>query len=383
MVNKLNKFIYKNNKKILHKLFHKYKICLMIALDFKTFQLQDTLKEAIPADEKVKKLTKILFQLHTNYEILKHFNNTLDLEDFIMDTLITVNKLLGIDQLLLFLKNHDSLKLISMVSEHAITTDITIDRNSNPIIWDILDKQNACVINNINGMRKKFYGSSLKIDKNIKSILALPLFDRYKNPIGMLSAHSKNKNNFNESSIPFYTELAFETSKTLERSKQFTILKELTFIDELTGLYNRRFLNTLLEKEIKKIERYGGFFTFVLADMNNFKKINDLYGHLKGDEVLKKVADIIKKRLRSSDISARYGGDEFAIILFETKEENAIKVMEDINNELRNLDLGLDINISLSYGTSTFPENSKDFKTLIELADNNLYVKKNPQRFDK
>jgi len=355
----------------------------MIALDFKTFQLQDTLKETIPTDEKVKKLTKILLQLHTNYEILKHFNNTLDLEDFMMHALITVNKLLEIDQLLLFLKEKDSLKLISMVSENTITTDITLESSSNPIIWDILKQQKAYVINNLKGIRKKFYGPSLKIDKNIKSILVLPLFDRYKNPIGMLSAHSKNINNFNESSIPFYSELAFETSKTLERSKQFTILKELSFIDELTGLYNRRFLNTVLEKEIKKIERYGGFFSFVIADMNNFKKINDQYGHLKGDEVLIKVAEIMKKRLRSSDIPARYGGDEFAIILFETKEENAIKVMEDINHKLRNLDLGIDINISLSYGISTFPEKAKDLKTLIESADNNLYIKKNSQHFDK
>ncbi len=355
----------------------------MIAVDFKTFQLQDTLKETIPSEQKVKKLTKILLQLHTNYEILKHFNDTLDLEDFMMDALITVNKLLGIDQLLLFLKDHDLLKLISMVSEHTITTNITLDISSNPIIWDILNKQKACIINNLNGMRKKFYGPSLKIDKDIKSILALPLVDRYTNSIGMLSAHSKNKNNFNESSIPFYTELALETSKTLERSKQFTILKELSFIDELTGLYNRRFLNIILEKEIKKIERYGGFFTFVIADMNNFKKINDIYGHLKGDEVLRKVADIIKKRLRNSDIPARYGGDEFAIVLFETKKENSNKVMEDINNQLKHLDLGIDIKISLSYGISAFPETAKDLKTLLESADNNLYINKKSSHFDK
>lgn len=348
----------------------------MIALEAQSFKIVDAIKEDLPTSQKLKKLTKILLQLHTNYEILKHFNKTLDFEDFMMDALITVNKLLDIDQLLLFLYENESLNLISIVSENSRDLNISLTKGGNCLLWEIFNSQKTYIFNNLNGIRNKFYGPSLKIGKEIKSLLALPLFDRNKNTIGLLTAHSRNKNIFNEVSLPFYQELAIETSKTLERSRQYSILKELSFLDELTGLYNRRFLNIILEKEVKRSERYGGHFSLVIADMNNFKKVNDLYGHLKGDEILKEVAGVIKSRLRSSDIPARYGGDEFAIILYETNRENATKIMNDINKRIRKLEFNFEFQISLAFGISTYPESARDIKNLIELADKDLYSNK-------
>lgn len=355
---------------------YKYKMFLMLSPQFQTIQVEETIKEALPSEEKIKKLTKILLQLHTNYEILKHFNKTTDLEDFMMDALIKANKLLGIDQLFLFLYENDLLKLISMVSNKHQKTSICIDKNNNLNIWEVIFSGKVLIINDHEEIRKKFYGSYVKVDRHIKSILALPLFNKLKKPIGLLTAHSKNKDIFNENNLPFYLELALETSKTLERSRQFSILKELSFLDDLTGLYNRRFINTILENETKKAKRYGGTFTLVIADMNHFKKINDKYGHLKGDETLKNVSEVIRKRIRGSDIAGRFGGDEFAIIFFNTQKENVIKIMEDINEKLKSLDLGIDINVSLSYGISCFPSSADNPKLLIEIADKELYLNK-------
>lgn len=349
---------------------------LMISSEFQTLQLEEAIKEVLPTEEKIKKLTKILLQLHTNYEILKHFNKTTDFEDFMMDALIKANKLLGIDQLFLFLYENDLLKLISMISSKYQNTNIFIDKNNNLSIWEVIFSGKVFIINNYDEIRKKFYGSYIKVDRQIKSLLAMPLFNKSKKPIGLLTAHSKSENIFNKNNLPFYLELALETSKTLERSRQFSILKELSFLDELTGLYNRRFINTILENEIKKSKRYGGSFSLVIADMNHFKKINDLFGHLKGDEALKRVAEIIRKRIRGSDIAGRFGGDEFAIIFFNTNKENVIKVMEDINKKIKSLDLGIDLNVSLSYGISCFPTSADNSKSLIEMADKELYLNK-------
>lgn len=348
----------------------------MISSEFKMIHLEEAIREQLPSEEKIKKLTKILLQLHTNYEILKHFNKTTDFEDFMMDALIKANKLLGIDQLFLFLYEDDLLKLISIVSKKHHYVKTCIDKNNNLSIWEVIYSGKVFILNDYQEIRKKFYGSYIHVDKQIKSLLAMPLFNKSKKTIGLLTAHSKNENIFNEHTLPFYLELALETSKTLERSRQFSILKELSFLDELTGLYNRRFVNIILENEIKKISRYGGSFSLVIADMNNFKKINDVYGHLKGDETLKKVSEIIKKRIRGSDIAGRFGGDEFAIVFFNTNKQNVVNVMEDINKKIKSLDLGIDIKVSLSYGISSFPDSADNLKSLIEIADKELYLNK-------
>lgn len=348
----------------------------MISSEFHTLQLEETIKEVLPSEEKIKKLTKILLQLHTNYEILKHFNQTTDFEDFMMDALIKANKLLGIDQLFLFLYEDDVLKLISMVTNKQQNSNILIDKNNNLSIWEVIFTGKVFILNDNQEIKNKFYGSYIKVDKQIKSLLAMPLFNKSKKTIGLLTAHSKQENIFNEHNLPFYLELALETSKTLERSRQFSILKELSFLDELTGLYNRRFINTILENEIKKSKRYGGSFSLVIADMNHFKKINDMYGHLKGDETLKKVSEVIKQRIRASDIAGRFGGDEFAIIFFNTNKENVIKIMEDINKKIKSLKLGIDFSISLSYGISCFPESADNSNSLIKMADKELYLNK-------
>lgn len=147
---------------------YKYKMFLMLSPQFQTIQVEETIKEALPSEEKIKKLTKILLQLHTNYEILKHFNKTTDLEDFMMDALIKANKLLGIDQLFLFLYENDLLKLISMVSNKHQKTSICIDKNNNLNIWEVIFSGKVLIINDHEEIRKKFYGPYVKVDRQIK-----------------------------------------------------------------------------------------------------------------------------------------------------------------------------------------------------------------------
>lgn len=351
----------------------------MITSDFGSLNISEKLRETLTIEKKIKQLTTILLQLHTNYEILKHFNNTSDFNDFMLQTLKNANKLLSIDCMILFLYENNSLKIMTCISDEIDIKDgrfnIIIDKNL--AIWDVFERRKTYLINNFNNEKDKFYGKNIKFNANINSMLALPLLAKDGRPIGVLAIHSKEKNLFNETSLPFYKELAMETAKTLERARQFSLLKELTFLDELTGLYNRRFLYAILEKEIEKAKRYGSIFSLVIADMNNFKKINDNFGHLKGDEILKKVANIIKSRLRASDIAVRYGGDEFAIILFEADLNKAEYVMNKVNKLLISTDFGFDFNVSLSFGVACFPDSATNKIDLIEFADKKLYEQKN------
>ena len=101
-------------------------------------------------------------------------------------------------------------------------------------------------------------------------------------------------------------------------------LNQLANTDGLTGLYNHRHFQEMLEREVMRSGRHNREFALLFLDIDNFKKFNDEYGHVKGDQVLQNVAQSIKDNVRQSDIVARYGGEEFVIILPETGQEGAI-----------------------------------------------------------
>ncbi|MDD5012532.1 MAG: GGDEF domain-containing protein [Candidatus Nanoarchaeia archaeon] len=106
-------------------------------------------------------------------------------------------------------------------------------------------------------------------------------------------------------------------------SESVSMLYEVATHDEKTGLYNNKFFETLLDMEIEKAKRGQQKLSMIIIDIDFFKKVNDKYGHMKADELLKKLADVIRKNVRKSDIAARFGGEEFIILLPETDLEKA------------------------------------------------------------
>ncbi len=151
-------------------------------------------------------------------------------------------------------------------------------------------------------------------------------------------------------------------------------------IDPLTGLLNRRAMDEILEHNLRISIIAEEPFTIAMADIDNFKKINDEYGHLVGDCVLKNIAKIIKEHLRKSDFVFRYGGEEFLILLPSTKKEDAYHVLERIRKIIEESTIKCekyDINITISIGLeSTIPNKNTDMSIIIENADIKLYQAK-------
>jgi len=148
--------------------------------------------------------------------------------------------------------------------------------------------------------------------------------------------------------------------------------------DYLTGLYSKSYYENHLDIAIKEAELKGKTFSVSMIDIDDFKEINDQYGHIAGDRVLKSVAEIMQLNMRSVDICSRYGGDEFIVILSETKSEHAVLICERILDRISSLDLRYDgsiINVSLSIGIAEW-ENGMDRDDLIECADQAMYVSK-------
>ncbi len=175
--------------------------------------------------------------------------------------------------------------------------------------------------------------------------------------------------------------------QAFEREKRLTAqlenanrkLKKMAAQDGLTGLFNRQFLDEVLRKEWNRSRRYGYPVSLVMSDIDNFKVVNDTFGHQKGDRVLKKLAETLTREARASDIVARYGGEEFAMILPQTDLKDAVKVAERFRAAVEKLRIssgGKDnISVTLSCGVSrAYPERgAQDLEDLIQRADEALY----------
>ncbi|MDY7034017.1 MAG: GGDEF domain-containing protein [Thermodesulfobacteriota bacterium] len=162
-------------------------------------------------------------------------------------------------------------------------------------------------------------------------------------------------------------------------------LREQALRDGLTDLYNRRYFEELLDKELKRSERYSNTFSLLMIDIDHFKKINDNYGHTTGDWVLQTISKQFKETVRATDFVARYGGEEFAIVLPETNTRGALILAErlrQIVEELREKMDNLHFKVTISLGITSYnPTKCKKSKAeIIEAADSALYNSKKTGR---
>ncbi len=148
--------------------------------------------------------------------------------------------------------------------------------------------------------------------------------------------------------------------------------------DPLTGLPNHRALVAALDQELARSEQHHNTYSILYLDLDNFKNINDIYGHLVGDAILKEFAELLRSLLRQPDTVGRWGGDEFLIILPETGEEEARVVAERIRATLvgHSFSKGRRLHLSCSIGIATYPTSGLLRKHLITAADRSLYAAK-------
>jgi diguanylate cyclase (GGDEF)-like protein len=161
----------------------------------------------------------------------------------------------------------------------------------------------------------------------------------------------------------------------VENNRLFGEVEKLSHTDEMTGLYNYRFLR---DKVMSLIAGNVSPIALLFIDLDGFKRYNDRYGHLQGDEVLKRFSGILRQAVDSQGFVTRYGGDEFIIVLPRYKTKKAVNIADHVNrliNEV-NLKAPATIPVSFSYGLALYPDDGKDFGTLIDHADKFLYQRK-------
>lgn len=184
---------------------------------------------------------------------------------------------------------------------------------------------------------------------------------------------------FEASDLNAISVIALQLAANLKAARLHTEVIELSILDGLTDLYNRRFLELFLKKEVERCHRYQRGLSVMMLDIDYFKKLNDTFGHPAGDFVLREVAKHLQNRQRKLDIIARYGGDEFVLVLPETEAAGALHLAETIRNEVATL-FESKYNLTLSLGVVSMRTEKYSAEDLIQYADRALYVAKRTGR---
>ncbi len=228
----------------------------------------------------------------------------------------------------------------------------------------------------------------LRIDEftqpNTHSVLCVPIKGR-EPLLGVIElANCLGKRNFSQEHIPTLKSLADYAAIALENARYVQRMHELTIMDDCTTLFNARHLNFVLDTEIYRSTRYGQEFSVIFFDLDHFKQVNDLYGHLVGSGLLWRIGDILKSNLRLIDYAFRYGGDEFVVILPQTSKENALNVVRRLRDLLNSKVFfrteKLNIKVTASFGIATFPADGRNHREMLRMADEAMYFVKKTTR---
>jgi diguanylate cyclase (GGDEF)-like protein len=209
-----------------------------------------------------------------------------------------------------------------------------------------------------------------------RSILCAPLISRGRT-IGVVEIINRVGGRFTQTDLDILLTLVEPCAIAIENAMLFQRTEQLTITDDLTKLFNSRYMNLYIGREIKRCKRHGIPLSVIFLDLDGFKGINDQYGHLAGSGTLAEVGSILAEEVRESDILARYGGDEFVVVLPETPPGGALVIAERLRRAIEEHSFlggqGLSARISASFGIASYPDHALTPEGLIQKADQAMY----------
>ncbi len=213
------------------------------------------------------------------------------------------------------------------------------------------------------------------------AFLCVPLRIKGGRVIGVLAAHKPDPQAFSAEDLDLFQTVATQVSVALENAQLYQRMRELSARDELTGLFNRRYFFEALETEVQRARRYRRTFSILMLDLDHFKQYNDTYGHLRGDEVLREVARLLLGTTRRADVVARFGGEEFVVVLPEISKDAGAAVAEKIRAAVAECFVSgreqlPGSGITVTIGLAAYPMDAGDGLELVDCADRALYVGK-------
>jgi diguanylate cyclase (GGDEF)-like protein len=209
-----------------------------------------------------------------------------------------------------------------------------------------------------------------------RSEMCVPLIS-FGETLGVMALESAQTGAFDPSAVRPLESVADICANAIQNARYFERVRQLAYVDGLTGIFNRRYFEVRILEEIERARRYEGSMSVLMVDIDKFKRLNDEFGHLLGDETLRQVTSIFIQHLRKVDIVCRYGGEEFAIIVPETAGESAVAVAEKLRRVVETWNFaGVPRPVTISIGVAEFPRNGATRDELVRAADTALYLAK-------
>jgi len=326
--------------------------------------------------EKLEKLSLL-------YRLGREFSKTIDLSDLLPLITSLIKENLHFDYVSILLKNKDGYLRAKQTSngypeELKKNFKVSIEKGEG-ITGSAAKSGETIILNNVKEDERY-----IEVTPGIKSEIAVPLKIKGK-VIGVINVESSIKDKFTEESKKVLEIIASETAIAIENALLYEQMKKAALIDELTGLANYRSFRTRLDSEVERALRYKRVFSLVMFDIDFFKDYNDNNGHDAGNVALRKVGEILLRNRRNSDMAARFGGEEFIIILPETDRRGACAYAERIRKEVEETKFPGEEKqpngrLTVSGGVAEFPADGSTAKDIIKAVDMATYIAKNSGR---
>jgi diguanylate cyclase (GGDEF)-like protein len=199
--------------------------------------------------------------------------------------------------------------------------------------------------------------------------------------LGILAVESSAVGAFQPEDLPTLESVADMCAAAIQNARYIERAKELAYLDGLTGIFNRRFFEMRITEELERANRYTTQLSVIMLDIDHFKRLNDEFGHLLGDEVLRQVSTIFRQQVRKGDVVCRFGGEEFALLLPQTSGEQAQEAAEKLRRLVENWNFpGVPRPVTISAGIACYPENGRTRDQIVSSADAALYSAKQTGR---
>ncbi len=357
-----------------------------LTLAQKELQFQAELQEKNRIIEETNlKLTNRLDELALLFDLNQALTSTLDLEQVLNLFSEMIGQTLGFEEFTIALlderRERLEIRLDYGLQGAPSTVGTTIDPRQGRFC-EAIRTGRSVLINDLSSVPRE--GNDVLLLPEKGSFLGLPI--RYKDRIMGLLAFGRPQNDaFSPDDTKLLNSVTQQAAMAILNAQLYQEKLDLSITDELTKLANRRHLQTRLELEWNRAHRFGSPLSFLMIDIDEFKRYNDVNGHLLGDQVLEGVAQVLKANTRKVDTVARFGGEEFVVILPEQNKESSSGVAEKLRkavartrfSRMQSQPTG---HISVSIGVATYPDDGEDPKLVLDRSDLALYVAKRSGR---
>jgi diguanylate cyclase (GGDEF)-like protein len=320
-------------------------------------------------------------ELHTFLNLSKTLSATLNIEELFRLALHLIGRSLHVDAYSLMLLDDSGERLVvkaafGLPEDGGLGLSLRLGEGISGLV---AQTGQAMLVPDVSAEPRILEQESFRLPRG--SFIGVPLRIKEHEVIGVLNAQKPEPHSFRLSDLDLFQAVANQVAAALENAQLYQRTKELSTRDDLTGLFNRRHFFENLEKEVQRARRYQRVFSLLMLDLDDFKGYNDTYGHLKGDEVLKDVARLLLASTRRADVVARFGGEEFVVLLPEINAQGAATVAEKVRIAVeghpfpgRHSQPGGALTVTL--GLASYPADSEDALELVDLADRALYAGK-------